>query len=288
MIRLVLDKSALKAMPQGMLNEHASEFRFILTGVLLREIMTERMLERPGMDAAARRQQTHMIRANLRKIRDGTQNEWYELPAAIRYELETGNSARFGPRAKVLDPLEHSDLDDVRLQDEIRAEESRYAEAMIPAPDGERLAEILDRVRLVQDKDGLFRLLDAARQESLDLEVRYTRTWKDRAVELGIVTPFEFVVHDLMLCYGMQLASAVLTWWQVWRTKDGPMSPYNTVNTYYDHRQIAYMAIADGLLSNDSDMLHLGWVCWPKKREHLYAYDKDTREIVAWKPGWES
>ncbi len=288
MIRLLLDKSVLKAAPQGLLEAHANEFCFVLTGVLLREIMTERMPERSGMDAAARSQQTHMIQANLRKIRSGTQNEWHELPAAIRYELETGNSARFGPRAKVPDPLEHSDLDDARLWDEICAEELRYVEAMDPAAHAEALAAILDRVRLIQDKRDLFRLLDDERRESHNLEIRYTRTWQDRAIELGIVTPLRFVVHDSMLCYGLLLAFDVLSWWWAWQTKQGLVSPHRTVNTYYDYRQIAYIAIADGLLSGDLDMLHLAWVCWPKKRKHLYTYDDCAREIVPWKPSWES
>ena len=203
MIRLLLDKSVLKAAPQGVLEAHANDFCFVLTGVLLREVTTEEMSERSGMDAAARGKLDGKIDANLRKIRDGTQNEWYELPAAIRYELETGNSARFGPRAKVSDPLAHRDLDDAHLWQDIDAEESQYVEGMDPAAHAEALATILDRVRPIQDKKDLFRLLDDERRESLNLEIRYTRIWKDRAVKLGIVTPLRFVVHDSMLCYGM-------------------------------------------------------------------------------------
>ncbi len=288
MIRLLLDKSVLKALPQGLLEAHANEFCFVLTGVLLREITTERMPERSGMDAASRGKLDAKIDANLRKIRDGTQNEWYELPAAIRYELETGNSARFGPRAKVSDPLAHCDLDDAHLWEDIDDEESKYVEAMDPAAHQEDLEEKSRRAGPIQDKKDLFRLLDDKRRESHNLTIRYTRTWKDRAIKLGIVTPPRFVVHDSMLCYGMSLASDVLSWWWAWQTKHGQVSPHRTVNTYYDHRQIAYVAIADGLLAKDFDMLHLAWVCWPKKRKHLYTYDDCAREIVPWKPSWES
>jgi hypothetical protein len=46
------------------------------------------------------------------------------------------------------------------------------------------------------------------------------------------------------------------------------------------------MAVCDGLLASDKTLLNMGWACWPEKRDSLYTYDPESREIVSYKPDW--
>lgn len=281
MIRLVLDKSVLKAAPQGLLGGYADRFHFVLTSVLLEEVVTEGLSERGTTEL-------QYVDANFCKIANETPGEWSWFSDAVRYELATGNSARFAPKRSCADLLEYRDALTPDLHSQVQEEESVHAALMNLDAFPEERARATEALGAISDRTEFFVRLDDQLLERSKLSIRATISWKAWAIEKRIITPGSFVVHDRMLCFGIRLVSEACWLWQVWRRRDGQMGQHGAANTLKDFFQIAYMAIADGLLSVDKNMLRLAWVCWPKKREHLYTYDKDTREIVPWKPSWES
>jgi hypothetical protein len=68
----------------------------------------------------------------------------------------------------------------------------------------------------------------------------------------------------------------------------GDNVPSEPANIAFDMTYVAHMAVLDGLLSCDGDMLKLAWACWPEKRQDIHTLDRASGEIVAYRPAWEA
>ena len=84
----------------------------------------------------------------------------------------------------------------------------------------------------------------------------------------------------------MVLVSKVFRDWKLWKYRDEPADPKKPANPFYDTMYIAIMAIAEGVISMDKNLLKLAWACWPDKREHIYDYDMHEHQIIPFEPKW--
>jgi hypothetical protein len=76
--------------------------------------------------------------------------------------------------------------------------------------------------------------------------------------------------------------------WKYARHGDGTPGKKQAVNAAYDMRYPAYVAICDGLLACDAEVLNMTWACWPAKRAGIYTYDKAKGGVVPYRPSWEA
>lgn len=283
---LVLDKSVLKAVPKGFLLGLRDRHGFVLTDYLLQETISERIGERDKLSPQERAKLDEMIHANLQKATEEAADEWVETLACVVHELSTGKSARFGPRTKYRNlygyrnKLTNENLQELAWQEDTWAKIINLEECL---EDEKRTSE---QLRGLQKKE-FFTWLSEEGLRDPKLDIQWTRRWKARAPEHGVVCSTEFAIYSRMLCYGISLTSRAHWYWKSWARPGKPADGRKPVNAYYDLMYVAYMAMADGLLARDPLMSYVAWACWPGKREHIYTYDQDRREIERFIPDWE-
>ena len=86
--------------------------------------------------------------------------------------------------------------------------------------------------------------------------------------------------------FGMALVGEAFRQWKLWKYGDEPADTKKPANPFYDTMYIAFMAIADGIVSADKNLLKLAWACWPDKREYIYDYDMREHRIIPFQPKW--
>lgn len=290
MPRVVLDKSIVQWVQRGFFEAQLQSFDFLLSGNLLLEILTEGFQDQDQVSRTAREKSNQIINANLEKVVLGIGNAWLLPDAIIRHEITTGESGRAVkpvplaiPRAEQV-PQEGC-RNTIGLFEDIVA--------VLTSARGERSAvempEHLAGIRGVaqNDRRGFFSRLEPEflQRERIPIDAR--RAWEEFAKRhrFGVHPDFEIVPG--YLCFGMSLIQKAAWYWAHWLRDEGPIDMHNPPNTFYDAVGVAYMSIADGLVAKDEDMLHFAWACWPEKREHIYTYNQDTREIERFVPEWE-
>jgi len=75
------------------------------------------------------------------------------------------------------------------------------------------------------------------------------------------------------LSFGIMIAAEGLRLWKLWAHQNRDVV---LPNPFFDAMYVAYVAIADGLLSCDRGQLGLAWAVWPAKRNGLYYWDQCT------------
>ena len=88
------------------------------------------------------------------------------------------------------------------------------------------------------------------------------------------------------LTFGARLTQFGYMCWKYARHGDEIPEPASPANPSYDMIYVAYMAICDGILTNDATLLNIAWACWPEKRDSLMKYDQSKNAVVPYKPSW--
>lgn len=286
---LVLDKSLVVAARPGVLGAlRARQFSFVLTDTLLYEIATERLADRDLLGEQDARRLDGRIAASLAKAREAG-DAWVERSEALRWEVVHGQSARFALRLIMKQSFSLEDILETlkKVGNACLSHDAgmgRLASvAHAPGDDAE-----FKKVRGMDQRsffDYLQGQLSSPRfLEALPVEAR--SGFVEVAAKHGLTVSPSFVPDRDWLAYGIELASRAYLPWKFWRVGDEAPDLRKPPNPFFDNLYIAFMAIGDGIISCDKDLLKLSWVCWPEKREHILRYDTITHTPVPFQPDW--
>ena len=106
------------------------------------------------------------------------------------------------------------------------------------------------------------------------------------AAKHGMEVSPSFVPDRECLAYGIELANRAYLPWKFWRVGDDKADPLKPANPFFDNLYIASMALGDGIISCDRDLLRLSWICWPEKRDDIFRYDTNTHTPNRFQPDW--
>lgn len=288
MTTLVLDKSALRAAPTQFLFKLREQYDFLLAETLLYELGTENISERVTITGQQEEALNKRLEAQFAKAVKVFGNKWIGTDDALKWEITEGSSARFAPRMPLQGPLGlHELLDGKTVQDCLAFDSAKASFASFAAPvRSESDKKVLADHRKIREEDFFCRLAHGLGPAKSPAEIRKTvvglaqegekrHGWKK--------SPYFFPRKDWFI-YGIALAHMVYLPWKLW--KYGNDAPSKAANAAYDLYYIGFMAIADGLLSSDKNMLKLAWAMWPDKRQHICEY-KDEK-VGAFVPIWSS
>ena len=271
MKRMILDKSAAQGAAQGVLREAKSRFRFYLTDPLYYEMYTDTTSVRPTLFA---------------KVMTEIGDEWLPMSRdVIKYEIEEGfpGSLLFdlpGARRTLSDSYEPTN------DAEIAAYEKHITQL------GQVVHDPLDekdyvQTRRIQSAKALFERIEIGPESVKLLSDRAEKNWRRFARENGLQASIGFIPRPGWFCYGLEAAGQAFLHWKLWACGDAPADPRHPANPGFDLEYVAYASLVDGLVSNDNLVLPLAWACWPEKREDIYTYNKEKREICRFVPKWE-
>ncbi len=88
------------------------------------------------------------------------------------------------------------------------------------------------------------------------------------------------------LTFGIDLVARAFFKLRLWTEKDPGLVQRKSPNPFFDSVYIAYISIANGILSSDKGLLKLAWACWPEKEKNLYEFDMQTQTIRPFAPSW--
>jgi len=282
---LVLDKSCLQAAPTQFLRGLRERYNFLLTTTLLEELGTEDVAERGSMTEKEKQALNLKIERRFATAVAVAGNEWIDHLQGIEWEITRGKSARFAPTMQLQLPLDLDRLlDSKTVQDCLTFDKAKASLASFAAPVRNEADKTVLASHMQTPEETFFdRLASGLASDEFSVEMRETVTALVQAGEKrGWTKSFYFFPRSDWLIYGLALAHRVYLPWKLW--KYGNNAPTKAANAAYDLYYIGFMAIADGLLSLDRNMLKLAWAMWPKKRQHIYEY-RDER-ILTFVPTW--
>ena len=278
---LVLDKSAVVAVPQGYLRSLRKDFSFLLSDVLGEEIGIEAM-ENSVQSSPRRKARAD---ANLRKCTEEAGNEWVERMEAVRWEAVQACSARLMPRS----PVQETSLQDIHVPDTVRAESLQLKKNMADWASVIHDAEDelpFQAIRRMNEKE----LYEAIQNDSSSDEVHHVvvqaaeRRLVEEAIRCNQIPPSRPEPDRGWLTYGLELVSRGLRHWKYGLYGDD--RPHKPDNLVCDLHYVGFMAIADGILSHDAHLLKLAWAIWPEKRNHIYDFRPDEKQLLRFEPPW--
>jgi hypothetical protein len=260
----------------------------VLTDTLLYEISTERLRDRVLLCDQDARGLDSMIAASLAKAREAG-DEWVERSEALRWEILRGESARSAPRFAMKRSFTLQDILDTLAEvgDACLSHDTAMGRlgSVVHAPRDEAG---FSRIRGM-DKRSFFDYLQAHLSspgllEALPMEAR--NGFMKVAAEHGLTPSPRFIPDRGWLAYGIELAGRAYVPWKLWRVGDQEADAHKPANPFFDNLYIAFMAIGDGIISCDKDLLALSWVCWPEKRRHILGYDSANHQPTQFRPDW--
>lgn len=288
MALLVLDKSAVVAVTKGFLRDQREHHGFLLTNTLLYEIASEKLDERERMAVEQRKKLDARIAATLAKAREAG-DEWTERNSALTWEIVEGTPARNAPKLVMRDEFTASTMLECTysVQQECLAQDRQMGKlaSFVHEPEDE---EIFKELRS-KDEVSLFHWVETyvsgdELHHTLALETRAGFSQVGQAD--GLEVSASFLPGRDWLSYGVTLASRAYLPWKFWRVGDSVADTKKPANPFFDNLYIAFMAIADGVLSADKNLLKLAWACWPEKRENMFEYDMSEKQVRLFKPRW--
>lgn len=255
----------------------SSTWDFLLLEILLHELGTHRMSDRLGMGGNDERALDEIIESVFRRAVDEAGNTWLSREMAFQCEIEGGESARNATRFSVVGDLQVAKLDLEQKRGCVQFD-LEAASLVGAAPS---LAELGNLHSQCPDRRSFFDWLSSeiATNESM-------RRIQRRAFEIiydhNLVSDLTKVSSAFMpaqdwVAYGLHAASDAICYFSNWAHRSGSPNPHRATNLFRDLEYVAYVSIADGLLSSDKEQLSFAWALWPRKREHLYYFNKDTR-----------
>lgn len=258
---IILDASVLiHCSPSSFRDLGTNDFNFLLTHTLLYEIYT----------ADCRHE------GNLEKLRLIDQVWLRDMPDALRWEIVKGQSSRRMPKLPpILSTFGVSNIQRLRkeYEDDIRQYETMMANLAsfqsTEAPD-----EDPAKLRRMQ-KTEFFRYLDdylSSQEVRAKIAESARRGYSELAAREGLTISSAFLPQENWLSFGMELCISAYKKWKLWRVGDEIADTRKPQNAIFDLQYIAAMTCADGLITGETDILRIAWLCWPRKRKHILRY----------------
>lgn len=285
---LVLDKSAVKAAPRGLLNNLRTDFDFLLPDTLLHEIATEKLDQRDTLSAAARTELDNKIRANFLKTIEEAGNLWLDNETALSWEIQEGRAAKHAPQLSlcVTPSIDILSVAERQLCLDDDAKKGKLMSVVHAPADQPGFEEIRS-----WGEEALFRRLRddySSDQVRLQVAIDAKNGFSEIALVRGMTVSPAFAPDPGWFSFGITLASRAYLPWKFWKRGDGPADPKKPPNPYFDMVYVGYIAIADGILSADKDLLKMAWACWPEKESGIYEFDTQSHRITTFNPHWSS
>ena len=285
---LVLDKSALRALNRDKLIELRKHFDFLLPDILLHEIATEGFEERKELKDEERKILDGRINATFTKSIKCAGNSWIEMSSSVRWEIENGRSAKYGPRFST---------EDIRIADyltlstlELSAEYEAGKEKLVGVAHFPEDEKDFRAVRRMTECEVLEKMRQdfASDQATARLKDVVRNSFLESAEEWGWNVSSRYNPDRTWLSFGVYFVQQAYLYWKYHKYGDTPPQPKKPANPWFDLICIGHMAIAEGILSGDKEQLKLAWALWPEKRENIYRYDQDSHKAIRFVPEWES
>jgi hypothetical protein len=264
-MKVILDKSVLVAANEQTLCQFIGNGRFVLTPMLRYEAATGTAVQK--------------CKTTLRNLT----GYWLsDLDILIRWEIEKGRSVSEAETFWNSPPF----LDDGILEvdtEKINDYENGWARLadIKAAPED---ADAVKNIRRMQ-KPKFYQFLES-KQATLPLAKMARESWAKEGKVRGIKVSKKFKPQQNWLCYGLELVSNLSLYWKLWRYDNAIADKKKPANFGIDLIYVAFLSIADGLLSAEPKMLGLAWACWPKKRSCLFFYNMKVGTIEAYSPAW--
>ncbi len=264
---IVLDKSALVSASTEELRNFCRKATLVLTSTLQYEIAT-------GPGEMRRNCEAHLQGINAVRV--------HELGVAVRWELENGRSSKDLGQVPSTRAFFHDGWfeTDANLTDHHEGEWAKLA-SIGPSSEEAALVAELGRMRPPEFYDYLARL-----QATLPIAKLAAESWTAKRAELGVTVCRSLKPRPDWVIYGAEKVAILGGWWKFWRYDDNVAHKESPANFGLDLAYVTYMALADGLLSCEKNLLDFAWACWPEKRSGLLIFDQEAREVRAYQPGW--
>ena len=282
---IVLDKSAIVAAPWRVLLDLRQQFRFLTTDMLLHEIATEGLQEVKTLTMSDMTRLTNRIALTLAKAKE-VSDSWFERYHALTWEIVQGESSRQAPQLQIprvtveeMLQLVHSEPEELLRQDEAMAQLS----AFVHAPEDEETFRKLRRLTRSQMLDFLDEHFANPQTHSIcarEALVEFSALWRT----LGHSISPRFLPDRSWLTYGIALTNRAFLVWKFCRFGDAAADSKKPENAIYDNFYVAAMACADGILSADTNLLELAWVCWPEKRDAILQFNQQSKTPEQFRP----
>jgi hypothetical protein len=269
--RIVLDKSALIAIPEVTLGTMRDSLDYVLCSHLLFEVKTDRR-DPPGL---------------LRKLLGATEDRW--IPSHVDltlWEMANGISSREwisipGSRLSLNQIYEESERATVDTYQASIESLGRFPMAC------EDKRTLLAQVHPLQGEQAFYEWLTVVLQCISFSGPESVSEWRVLAFAYGGDPPCAlFSPARNWFCFGVEMAGRGSILYKLWAYGDSPTSTTKPECFGFDSMYLAHMAIADGLLSCDKALLNLAWACWPEKRGSIYDYDQSSKSIRVFVPQW--
>ena len=298
---IVLDKSVVRGAPKGFLESLREEFDFLLAEILMHEIGTEDIEEQDKFTDHKKRALNRRILATFEKAINETEHIRISYEAALTWEITTGcsarhllmlNKCRFKPLDKKsllkrlsngMEKLSRSS-DDIKKILDYDSERAKLASLSV-LPGEQKTYQQITNANMTEKEIYAHIQKECQSKESFWAE-KAREAFIEKGRENGLsISPF-FTPQRDWLSFGIVIAGFAFRLWKLWKYGDKPIKSGKSPNPYFDTLYVAYVAIADGILSADKDLLKLSWVCWPEKRNNIYKYDMGKVKAAQFKPKW--
>lgn len=287
---LVLDKSVVKAAPKGFLKRLRPRFDFLLIDTLLQEIGTEKLDKRENLCESEKERLDQMIRANFKRTIEEAGDLWIDNETALSWEIEKGCSAKQSPRFSLCSIPPTTTL----------LSEGKTKKACLDYDT--KVANLVSVVHAPEDESGFQKVTNMGEEELfMSIQTNYSSEevlqriahdakdgFEEVAMSRGLHVSPHFKPERDWFSFGITLASWSFLPWKFWKRGDRSADLKKPPNPYYDTIYRGYIAIADGILSADKDLLKLSWACWPEKRANIFDFNRQEQRIAQFKPQWKS
>jgi hypothetical protein len=270
---IVLDKNILQGIDNENLRKISEQFHLLLTDVLLHEIYTQ------GIEAADSHSYEELsdldavMGRNIHKAIFETQNLWIDRETALYWEAEKGQSAKHAPHFQITKYLPRDMVLNTDTVQEILGNEATHREFVKTkfSPDDHDYERHLKRIQ----GDKIFEeISDVLSEERLDL---FRNGAKDLLCayrqKKNITLSTSLSPESDWLSYGYVIVSLA---YEILKDAGRRIhDPEKVVNAFYDMELLAYMALADGIVTNDKILHKIAWAVWPEKRDGIFSYDRN-------------
>lgn len=284
---LVLDKSVPRGANEDRMRALSKRFDFLPPEVLLYEIVTEDFRKREELSRQERKRLDDMIDATFGKSIRCAGNVWIRMQPSIRWEIEKGRSAKFGPRFSIEDIRVSNIITPEKIKQTVEYEDlHEKLVGMTHLPEDEddfQLVRGMSEREVLETMQGDFASEKATRDIAEMARKGFTKVAEKQGYK---VSPF-YKPNREWLSFGVYLAHQGWVPWKYHKYGDESPQPKKPANPSFDLTCIGHMAIADGILSSDKEQLKLAWALWPEKRESVYYYDQATHKAEVFEPEWE-
>ncbi len=277
MTELVLDSSALRAIPKTVFDQMTGDYQLLITQELGEELYTHTRKQSKHSTVDSSQYAYHL----LAKIINSGQRLSDDY---IRYEVEQNLSSRTIPREKLVIPTDVP----IPSNDEVSMmlKKENAAKNYFSFEHPQEYEEVYRRLQEKHKDEELWPMIAetlASERGFKCIQTEAIQRFSQYAEKNNWNISLSFSPNRDWYTFGTMVAHYAYCTWKYAKHGDQALPEPNHA---FDMKYIAHIAIADGLLSCDKNMLNVAWACFPEKRKNIMTYDHEAKKIVTYCPSW--